>query len=344
MMELDTSRKPKSFWKRPEGVTGLIFLGGLTVAGLFVLDKALPFLIRVMQNTLHAGLLAATVGAVLFVVLDPRFRNFVSYTYKGIMRKLTGLLIEIDPINILRIHIEEMKKNRAEMNKQIENLKGQLRRLQNIITQNKEDYENNLKLANQAQKAGKEHIVTLKARKAGRLEQSNVTLQNLHVKMEMLYRMLTKMFETAGYLIEDTEDEVNVKAREREAILSGHSALRSAMRIISGDPDKKAMFDQAMEFMVEDIGQKAGEMERMMEVSSTFLESIDLQNGVYQEDGLKMLDQWQKESINTLLLGDVSPAIIAQSEDASQVLDLDAPAPALVPRNKYSNLLKNKEV
>lgn len=343
MQDFDPNKKTKSFWKRPEGVTGAVFLAGIGVAGIVLLDKILPWLIKLMQNTLHAGLLLATIGAITFVLLDVRFRNFVSYAYKSVMRKLTGMLIELDPINILRIHIDEMKKNRSNMNAQIENLRGQLRRLQNIISQNKEDHENNLKLAQRAQKEGKQHVVTLQTRKAGRLQQSNITLNNLYVKMELLYRMLGKMFETAGILIEDTEDEVNVKERERNAILSGHSALRSAMAIISGDPDKKAMFDQAMEFMVEDIGQKAGEIERMMEVSATFLDSIDLQNGVYEEDGLKMLEQWEKESVDTLLLGNDVKLITAQAQDNNQVLDLDAPISEVVASsrgNKYLNSLK----
>lgn len=343
MNTYDAGRKSKSFWKRPEGITGLIFLGGITVAGLIGLNAILPWLIKLMQNTLHAAMLAAAIGGILFIVMDPKFRTLVSYTYKTIMRKLTGFLIEIDPINILRIHIEEMKKNRGDMNKQIENLKGQMRKLGNLIEQNKQEHANNMQLAIQAQKAGKDTIVTLKTRKAGRLEQSNTTLSTLYTKMEMLYRMLSKMFETAGYLIEDTEDEVNVKEKERNAILTGHSALRSAMSIISGDPDKRAMFDQAMEFMVDDIGQKAGEMERMMEVSTTFLDSIDLQNGVYEENGLKMLETWQNESVNSLLLGKDAPKLIAAAQDKSQVLDLDAPLAEVAVRtkpSKYTDLIK----
>jgi len=336
-MELDTGKQTKSWWKRPEGITGGVFLAGISVAGLMLFSKILPWIITLMQNTLHAAFLAASIGAILFIVMDPRFRNFVSYTYKGIMRKMTGMLIELDPINILRIHIDEMKKNRTSMNKQIENLRGEMRRLQNLIQTNTAEYENNLKLAEQAKKSGKAQVVAVKARKAGRTKNSNVTLSNLYSKMELLYRMLGKMYETAGYLIEDTEDEVNVKERERNAILTSHSALRSAMAIISGDPDKKAMFDQAMEFMVEDIGQKAGEMERMMEVSTVFLDSIDLQNGVFEEDGLKALEQWEKDSVNTLLLGNDTKLLMAQTADVTQVLDLDAPIADVVASTRNNN-------
>jgi len=39
-----------------------------------------------------------------------------------------------------------------------------------------------------------------------------------------------------------------------------------------------------------------GEMERFMELSSGLMDSIDLQQGVFEDQGLKMLEEWEKES------------------------------------------------
>jgi len=68
------------------------------------------------------------------------------------------------------------------------------------------------------------------------------------------------------------------------------------MSIISGDPDQRAMFDQALEVLANDVSSKVGEMERFMDTSRNLLDSIDLQNGVFEEDGLRLLEQWEKES------------------------------------------------
>ena len=43
-------------------------------------------------------------------------------------------------------------------------------------------------------------------------------------------------------------------------------------------------------------------MERFMEMSSDFMNSVDLQNGVFEEQGLKMLEEYEKKS-TLLLLG-----------------------------------------
>ena len=61
------------------------------------------------------------------------------------------------------------------------------------------------------------------------------------------------------------------------------------------------MFDEALEAVADDVSQKVGEMERFMEVSSSFMDSIDLQNGVFEQEGLEMLEKWEKESFSKLL-------------------------------------------
>lgn len=74
--------------------------------------------------------------------------------------------------------------------------------------------------------------------------------------MEVLYRVLAKMYENSGILVEDITDQVMVKEQERKAILASTSAMRSAMSVIKGDPDKKAMFDAALEAVADDVSKK----------------------------------------------------------------------------------------
>ena len=119
--------------------------------------------------------------------------------------------------------------------------------------------------------------------------------------MEVLYRVLTKMYENSQIMQEDIADQVEVKEQERIAIRSSNSAMRSAMSVIKGDKDKRAMFDQALEAVADDVSQKVGEMERFMELSDNFMKSIDLQNGVFEEEGLKMLEKWEGEGVSKLL-------------------------------------------
>ena len=316
--------KHKNFWERPEGVTGGLFLAAIVLGGGYLFMKILPDLINLASNTLYlAGLLAA-LAAVIYMVLDPKMRNLIWYIYKSIMRSITGVFVQIDPIGILKSYIEDLKDNLGKMNGQISNLKGQMYKLGEMIKQNQRNIQNNLNLAGKAKETGKEALMVLQARKAGRLKESNVKLEDLYKRMEVLYRVLVKMYENSEIMLEDLSDQVVVKEQEYKAIKASHSAMRSAMNILSGNSDKKYMYDMALEAMAEDVGQKVGEMERFMDMSKNFMDGIDLQNGVFEEEGLAMLDKWEKEGVSFLLGGDKNK-IVAKANSTAETLDLNAP-------------------
>lgn len=323
-MDSNTDYKPKSFWKRPEGVTGAIFMGGIVVGGGILLFKILPLLIAAVQSTLGLALTLLVLGAVIYMALDPKVRNLVWYMYKSTMRWITGLFVKIDPIGILKGYVEDLKGNLQKMNQQINKLRGQMHKLKELMLNNQKEIQNNLKDASQAKQTNQQSVVILKSRKAGRLQESNLKYDDLYKKMEVLYRVLTKMYENSLIMQEDIADQVSVKEQERTAIHASNSAMRSAMSIINGDKDKRAMFDQALEAVADDVSQKVGEMERFMELSDNFMKSIDLQNGVFEEEGMKMLEKWEHEGVSKLL-GDEKTDLINRANDDKDVLDLSAP-------------------
>jgi hypothetical protein len=132
------------------------------------------------------------------------------------------------------------------------------------------------------------------------------------------------MYENSEIMLEDLSDQVVVKEQEYKAIKASHSAMRSAMNILSGNSDKKYMYDMALEAMAEDVGQKVGEMERFMDMSKNFMDGIDLQNGVFEEEGMAMLDKWEKEGVSFLLGGDKNK-IVSKVSSPAETLDLNAP-------------------
>ncbi len=301
--------KPKTFWQRPEGVTGGIFMTGIIVGLGYLLYKMLPILITLVSNTLYLALLLIALAAVIYMVVDPRMRNLFWYGYKSIMRLITGIFVNLDPIGILKSYVEDLENNLSKMSKQIGNLRGSMRKLKTTMEENDKSIENELNIANAAKKQGNEKQLVLSTRQAARLKDSNEKYNSLYSKMDILHRILAKMYENSEILLEDTRDQVKVKQEEREAIRASHSAMSSAMKVISGDKDKKAMFDMAVEAIADDVANKVGEMERFMDMSSKFMDSVDLQNGVFEEEGLKMLEQWENQSQLLLMQGGKSDTL-----------------------------------
>jgi TolA-binding protein len=334
--------KQKSFWSRPEGVTGGLFLAFLIFGGGYLAATSIAAIFAFVSTTMGSFISLMILGTIVFLALDSKSRTLFSYMYKSAMRWLTGLFVNIDPIGILKNYVADLKSNLTKMNRQIGQLRGQMHKLKEIIINNKKEIDTNLNMASEASQANKQAQMLLKSRKAGRLQESNLKLEDLYKKMEVLYRVLSKMYENSEILVEDVTDQVMVKEQERKAILASNSAMKSAMSVIKGDPDKKAMFDAALESIADDVASKVGEMERFMEVSKGFMQSIDLQNGVFEEEGLKMLEKWENESVS-LLLGDEKNTLILPSTDTDDILDIDKPirVPEKVGRvNQYDNLFE----
>jgi len=341
MADMAITNKVKSFWEKPEGKTGMLFVAGGIIGVLLIMMKWGAALVTAAQNTIILGFYVILACAIGYVLMDPRFRTTVWYMYKTIMRWVTGAFIQIDPIAILKSYVDDLKDNHQKMGAQISKLKGTIRTLKNTIEKNINDAKSHMAMATQAQKTGKRAQLVLYTRRAGRLKESNRSYQDLLTKMEVIYRVLSKMFENCGVLIEDTDDQVKQKEVEYKTIKQAHSAMSSAMKIISGDKDKRAIYEEALDIIANDLGNKVGEMERFMELSENFMEGIDLQNGVFEEKGFEMLEKWEKEA-DSWLLGDEKTQLIADASDKSKPLNLDIPA-SIRPAgqvNTYSSLFK----
>ena len=295
--------KPKSFWRRPEGATGTVFLIAILAALGFVVVTNLGAIITLMSNVLYLALMILVLGAIIYMVLDPKMRALFGYMYKSVMRWITSVFVTIDPIGILKNYVDDLEGNLRKMSTQIGNIRGQMRKLKTLMEDNTSEMENSLKLAQKAKEQGMQNQMVLSSRKAARLKDTNEKYHTLYSKMEILSRVLTRMYQNSEILLEDTKDQVKHKEEERKAIRASHSAMKSAISVISGDADKRALFDMALEEIADDVAQKVGEMEHFMEMSSNFMNSVDLQNGVFEEEGLRMLDEWEKKSTLMLMGG-----------------------------------------
>lgn len=110
------------------------------------------------------------------------------------MRWITGLFIQINPIQILKSYISDIEKSLRNLSKQIGALRGQMRQLKGTMDTNALDIRKNIAISEQGQKSGDEKTMTLSARKAARLSEANAKYQQLYGKMDSLYKVLTRMY------------------------------------------------------------------------------------------------------------------------------------------------------
>lgn len=290
----DASRR--SYWSKPEGVTSLLFLGAAGAGILYYWNKIAAFLIDVTQNTLYLGFLMAVLAIVIFLFTSKDVRTAVFFLFKTLMRKITGLIIKLDPIAIMKIYIDDLKEKREKMQGQINTLAGQLVKLNKNINENNEQIKQKFAEANKAgtmlDRPGMKETASLATIEGAGLQEMNEKLFPLQRNMKTVLEFMEKVNKSADYIIKETEIKVKLKEAEYRIVKESSNALRTAVSIFKGNPDKKFYFDESMEYIQDDMSQKLGEMKRAMDLSLDFINGVDVQNGLLSDKGQAMLEAY----------------------------------------------------
>jgi len=296
----------KSFWSRPEGKTGMIFIVLAAAALVYGWGMIVPFIVSMLADTLHMIYLAGILAAVLWVIFSSR----THLLFRLIMRWITGLIIDIDPIGILKDHLSQMRKRRDLMSQQISNVSGQIQYLKNIIDKNQALANENMRLAAHAKKIAtstadqNEQLrmalqMKAKANQAGRLQKSNLSYQQLLNKLQNIYDLLSKWAVHIDFYIEDTDNEVKQAEIEYKTINTAYRAYRTALSVIKGTGDEKELYNQTMEKLAEEAGRKLGEMEDFQRLAQNFMDTIDLENGAVETEALEKLDAYEQKLLTS---------------------------------------------
>ena len=309
----DTGKDPLSFWKRPEGKTGMIFMipiiGGIGYA-LFIL---LPFIIVLLTNALYAAILGVALVGLIFVFFDKRFRLMIWHAYKSVMRFITGLIIEIDPIGIMKNYLDSLVDKREDLNNQIAKVSGVKRRLEKVIKTNEKSIKDSMLKASVAKKKGKDSQLQLFTRSAARLQEVNERMVPLKERLSHLMEILTKVDETVGVSIEDLKEEIKVTEMEFESMRAANKAMKQAVGALSQTGVDYEFFEKAQEYVEKDVAEKIGQIDNYLRISSSIVENIDFKDEVALDKGLNMLDEWEKNG--ALSLG--GEKVAAASEETS---------------------------
>jgi len=283
----------KSYWKRPGGKFGvLIGLGILGMIGYFVL----PILSSIIWNTLNFGIALVCLGVFLYTVTHRKLRLSLFYFYEILMKKLVGIVIELDPFIIAEDYLGDMEEQREKLYKQSVEVDAQKEKINLKISEKKAEIS---KLMSKAQVAKDSNMLPElgnASRQIGRLNEYIGQLTPIHDNLMRIGDYLTKIHKNSAYLIEDAKNELELKKDLYKSVTSGNAALSSALKMFNGDPEKKLLVEQSMEFLKEDIATKLANMKKAISYSTDFMRSIDLDNATYEKEGLKMLDNVNEEN------------------------------------------------
>lgn len=284
--------KLKSFWQRPGGKFGIVIGLGLAVlVGWYVL----PILTTVVWNTVNFGIALAALGLLIYALSHRKLRLSAYYAYEILMKKLVGIVIELDPFIIAEDYIQDMDKQRENLNVQALEVDTQKEKTAMKIQEKHDDIR---RLMTKAQVAREKNMLPElgnATRQIGRLEDYIKQLTPILNNLTQIGDYLTEVYKNSAYMIEDAKNELEVKKDLYKSVTSGNKALTSALKIFKGDPEKKLLVEQSMEYLKDDIAAKLANMKKAITYSSDFMRSIDLDNATYEQAGLNMLNHIQQE-------------------------------------------------
>lgn len=293
--------KLKSYWHRPGGKAGVVIgLGLLAVILYFVV----PILTTIVWNTLNFGIALACLGIFLYCVTHRKLRLSLFYLYEIIMKKLVGFVIELDPFIIAEDYIGDMVQQREKLYNQSIDVDGQKEKIDLKLNEKEKEMNSMLAKAKAAKDNNMMPELGNATRQVARINEYIKQLAPIRDSLAKIGDYLTKVHKNSGYLIEDAKNELELKKDLYKSVSSGNQALNSAMKIFKGDPEKKLMVEQSMEYLKEDIAGKLASMKKAISYSTDFMRSIDLDNATFEVEGLKMLEAYDSDSelkLNTQL-------------------------------------------
>lgn len=286
------SDKLKSYWNRPGGKFGLVIgIGLIGLIGYYVL----PILSTIIWNTLNFSIALVCLGVFLYCITHRKLRLSLFYLYEIIMKKLVGIVIELDPFIIAEDYINDMEEQRENLYKQSVDVDGQKEKIQMKIVEKEKEMNASMVRAQAAKQNNMLPELGNATRQIARINEYIKQLAPIRDSLAKIGDYLTKVHKNSGYLIEDARNELDLKKDLYKSVTSGNQALNSALKIFKGDPEKKLLVEQSMEYLKDDIANKLANMKKAISYSTDFMRSIDLDNATYEVEGLKMLETFDAD-------------------------------------------------
>lgn len=292
----------KSFWSKPEGKTALIINVALAVTIFYFWSLISAFVVSALLGGIKAAILAVVLAAILYVACDSNFRRMVWYMYRAVMRWLTGMLVNIDPIGILKTYKEKMGEKKTELDDSVGDIRGQRQRLATSLTDNQKAFSDSTeKLKIARQRVSNPSLDQEARRQAERIINiESPTLVDLQGLLEQQKKQMERYDNVVTVLVrysEVCEDQIvkfgrQIKIRQdaRDQSRAFRKGMAAAMGILRGLPEQEES-DMAIDALERDYARVMGEVENAMNLTRGAVLQSDFANSVDVQKAAEILDQ-----------------------------------------------------
>jgi hypothetical protein len=292
--------KAKGVFDQKGGTLGMVILAIGVVALLVFFQPILAIVQAALTNLLGIIALVLVIAAILYVVFDKNARLLLGTMYMMAIRYLMGLIVKMNPIAILEDTIKQMYKRIANVEDKMGKLNGVRLKFKDKIKEKKKQLQVCLDRKAAAEAHGKPELAQIEARQAVRLVDITNEYIELQQSSENWYKTLSKIAELAKLTAQDAENEVSIQKEKYQMVKDSHSAFKSAMSILKGNPDELALYNQAFEVVAQDIMNKVGEMDRVINTTGGMIDKMEIDKEMYSIKGNDISKKYEELGIDAL--------------------------------------------
>lgn len=294
--------KAKGVFDQKGGTLGMVLLAIGVVALLVFFQPILAIIQLALTNILGIIALVLVIAAVLYVVFDKNARLLLGTLYMMAIRALMGAVVKMNPIAILEDTIKQMYKRITNVEDKMGKLNGVRLKFKDKIKEKKKQLQVCLDRKAAAEARGNLPLAQIESRQAVRLVDITNEYIELQSSCENWYTTLSKIAELAKLTAQDAENEVSIQKEKYQMVRDSHSAFKSAMSILKGDPDELALYNQAFEVVAQDIMNKVGEMDRVINTTGGMIDKMEIDKEMYSIKGNDISKKYDELGIEALFI------------------------------------------
>jgi hypothetical protein len=301
MSDILPTTQSKAFWNQPGGKAGTIVPFVALAAVIWFFGGTIgDYIVNAFDNILHLLVVGLGIGAILSCVLIEDIRMRFYYAYRNLVRWITGFIIDIDPIGILKTYRERMTTKLQEMIGSMADLKGQRAKTDKRQRENTAALQNEMALLNQATKTSNPSQIGVHTKQVSRLQVKAERYEKEMNRLNLLIKIMDRYYRLCEDTITDMNNEIKFREDERAEAKASRGAVRSAMAILKGLPEQE-LWDEATAKLEQDYTAALGEVENFLDVTRSILTASEMQDGADAEKAMQLLDQWQTKNTNVAL-------------------------------------------
>lgn len=293
----------KSFWKRPETPGQLLMYGGLGLLGFWVWGKISSFVLQTISNTFWMAVYGIGLALLAMIVLSPKTHLII----RLISRKITGLIIELDPIGILKDRVEQLLKRMESFSEKKEALAGAKKQVDSTIRRNDEELSQQQKVVEGAKamlaRPGTNATTTLRAQtelriatnEVDRITRANKEYAHLSTTLARIQEVLERGEIYLDGFIRDGRNEARQWEIKRKTSGIAKGAISDALSILKGKASEQDLYQSTLDHLADEYDTRLGLVDEGLKDLEAFMLKVDLQTGVVDADAFAFVNDFEKK-------------------------------------------------